>query len=531
LPEIVGESRGLVPLVTWTRSAPLAKPGTADATLGLLTAPPEISPGGEYNAQEFSAKRQKIRRVIAFRRITDNKLADEGKMEPKIAKMSRDGSKIVFWAPKSGLWTVNPDGTDLKLVRAELPNRRQASPVWLELSPDGKIVYYQVFYSGIFRINSDGTDERPLILRGAGYEPLRLVENGHRLFFSRSDGIYSIDTYGNGDYRAVLTPKKLEKLLDARRLTLGQFSVNELGTRVACAIYHPKLKRKQLFAVNADGTDLRHLAETDFEPTMLTMRPDGSEVVFWKYGQAYAVNWDGSNMRELRLPTWGHNQSAANKLNHFSWDGRWYCFFSKGGPQITQLDGTGRFEPFNTGTWSGFKDAFFNDWYMASYSSDLRKFVFISQYWQNARPRQLIVGEFNPQDTSGLPIISDVEFPSRLSTHPDLPSHIGKLSLKLKEGAMKVERVQFCLSPMVQQLPDSPKVKWSFDRGMYGLKGNRIAGDDGKNGDQTADDGIYTGTLIPHSYYKPRRGRNLLRIIAHTEKDAVIVDVDGVTIK
>ena len=533
-PEVVGKSRGLVPLVKWEQSPPPITGQAADAgALPLTPAPKPVSPGGGYDEGLFTAKEKKIRRVIAFRRITDNKLADEEKLEPSVVKISGNGAKIAFFAPKSGLWSVNSDGSELTLVRSELPERRGASEMWLELSPDGKVIYYQVFGSGIFRINSDGTDQRPLINRGAEYHPFRLVQSGHRIFFSRRDGIYSIDTLGNGDYRTILTPKMLEKLLDTYGLLLGAFTVNELGTRVACVVHHPKLKRAQLFAINADGTDFRHLVETDFEPAMLTMKPDGSALVFWnnRGGPAYLVDWESGEMQELSLPPWGANQSGANFLNRFSWDGHWFCFFSTGGNEISQLDGTERLQPLSTGPWRGFNDAFFNDWWAASYSSDLRKFVFISQFFRRARPKQIIVGEFNPQDTSGLPIISDVEFPARLAIHPDLPSHVGTLRFRVKEGDSKVEQAQFCLSPMSQQVSDGQNVQWSFDWGHYGLERSLIANDAGQEGDETAGDGIYTGKLIPNPYRKPELKRHLVRVVAHTENDAVVVDVDGVAIR
>jgi hypothetical protein len=544
LPESVGTSRGVMPIVAWKAKPAPVPGGSADPRVDGLAKLSLNSPVGEYEAAEYTATQKKIARVIAFRRLTDNKLADEKQtMEPTIAKISADGSRIAFWCPASGLWTIRPDGSQLTQVFAQTatPEQRGLEHYWLELSPDGNTIYYQVFGSGIHRVNWDGKDARLLIAHGYGseYEPIRVREEGRRIFYSRRDGIYSIDTYGNGDKRTYLNAQILLQHLDARDLMCGGFDVNEMGSRLVALLWHPRLMRMQAFAMYTDGSGFRHLVDTPFQPSYLTMSPDGEQVVFW--GQdllPYAVNWDGSNYRPLPIPGTGHNQAGANRENLFSWDGRWLNTYSGGGPQITQLDGTGRFEPFHGGpgnAWAGaYMDGFFTDWYLGSFTRDMRRFVFISHAIYRQRPRQLIVGDLNPDPalTKDLPKITEVSFPNRLSTDQSLPNHIGPITAKIVPGVEKVEYMHALLSPVVQATGD-PNRPWDWERGWTGLEGDHVLRDDGdpKRGDAAAGDGVWSGQVIPHYYNKPLPGKYPVRIVAHTPKTAVIVDVDGVNIK
>jgi hypothetical protein len=299
--------------------------------------------------------------------------------------------------------------------------------------------------------------------------------------------------------------------------------------------------KMQIFAMytDAEGSGFRHLVETPFTPLYLTMSPDGEQLMFFAQEtlKPYAVQWDGGNFRELPLPGTDSNRASANCTSQFSWDGRWLNYFSGGGPQITQLDGTGRFEPFHGGhpnAWAAYPDGFFNDVFMADFTRDLRRFVFVSQVGYRQRPRQLIVADLNPDAslTKDLPKITEVTFPNRLSTDATLPNHIGSITAKVIPGAEKVEYMHSFILPVVQATGD-PNRPWDWDRGWNGLEGDHILRDDGdpKRGDTAAGDGVWSGQVIPHYYNKPLPGKYPVRIVAHTPKTAVIVDVDGANIK
>lgn len=492
----------------------------------------------------FTAKPPlKLKRVITFRRITTNKATEEGKFEPECVKISADGSKIVFWARKSGLYTINPDGTERNLVWApDNTERTSVDPAKFEVSPDGKVIYWQGVHP-IYRINSDGANEKILVRQGGEYEPLRLRQGGKRIFFSSRPGIYSIDTEGRGDYKEIITNGKLAKLweISGEQCMLGRFDASEDGKRVAFVVGgFPKAKTMQLCAINADGTGLRRIVETDFDPIWLNFTPDGNQILFWKHSAgAYMVNWDGSNLHEVPVPNWDGNSGYFQAGNMFSPDGQWFKYEggeSGGETQICKPDGSDRFDVLHTGRWDYYDNALFHGLYPPGFTADLRKFVGVTQYWRQSKPRQLVFGEINPRRADGLPVLSDIEFPEVLSMNPQVPQHKGTLKVRIKKGASDVERVQFMLSPVSQQCGTDP-IKWDANRGWNGLQGDHLLRDNGKGGDEVAGDGVYTtDNLMPAEkqwqwQFATLPGHYCIRIVAHDDQNAVIVDVDGVEIK
>ncbi len=492
----------------------------------------------------FSAKPPlRLKQVMVARRITQNRATEEKAYEPEVIGISGDGSKIVFWTPKSGLFAINPDGSGRTQILARKDDTDRFRAEWggrFSVSQNGKVLYWQGYQSApIRRINTDGTDERLLVRAGAEYDPFRLHEASGRVYFSQRGGIFAIDTEGRGDYREIITNLKLAKVweISPDNCLLGRFDVSADGNRIAFVVGgYPKAKAAQLMAINADGSGLRRIVETDFDPTALTISPDGQQVVFWKYGaQIYIVNWDGSGLRELPLPPWDANGSGFQHLNRFSADnGQFMYNGNEGGGfvQIALLEGTERNEPLSCGVWDYYENALFWGLYSPTFTDDLRRFVSISHYWRPFKPRQVVVGDINPRQAPGIPVLSDIDFPGFLSTNPQVPQHRGTLKVRVTKGASEVERVQFVLAPYCGHTRNDA-ARWQPNLGWWSLQGDHQLRDDGKNGDETAGDGIYSSdNLSPHpTDYKLPEGRYLLRIVAHDDQNAVAVDVDGLEIK
>ena len=111
------------------------------------------------------------------------------------AAMSPDGKRIVYCsAAKGGLWIVNSDGTDARL----LVETNASDPVW---SPDGKQIAFSYLKSdndyGVCTISPDGTGLKNLTRRFAIYgkqpcwspESKKIVfSTGHDLCVVRADG-------------------------------------------------------------------------------------------------------------------------------------------------------------------------------------------------------------------------------------------------------------------------------------------------------------------------------------------------------
>lgn len=493
---------------------------------------------GEFPAGFSAAAPHRLAHVIVMRRVTSNRVLEDGKFEPEIITVSGDGSTIAFYAPKSGLYLMNVDGSNRRLlIPADGTDRTRFDWGRFELSRNGKVFYWQGG-APIYRINTDGTGEQLLVRNGAEYEAFRLREDCKRIFFSQRGGIFSIDTEGRGDYKEIVTPRVLSRQWEVpeERCLLGRFDVSADGNRIAFVVGgYPKAPCAQLMAINGDGTGLRRMATTDFDPWALTMKPDGSQVVFWQYGvKAFAANWDGGGQSELPLPPWDANGSGFQHLNRFSADSQWFSYNgneSGGFGQLCRADGSGRYEPQNCGYWDNYENALFHGLYSPVYTDNLRQFVSISQYWRQFKPRQVVVGNINPRIAPGVPVLSEITFPRLISTNPQLPAHRGKLSVRIGRGDTDVERVQYTLVPMCMKQARDPN-RWIANAGWAALQGDHLLHDDGKNGDATAGDGIYTTDNLAPDTGDARlpAGRYLLRIVAHDDQSAVIVDVDGIEV-
>lgn len=541
LPQLITKLRGSQkPLISYPKEKAPTNKEALKSFQGIDSRylPGAIGPTDRVNLPNYASKDHKIKRVTVVRQITNHRPAESAELYPDIVTMSPNGEKIAWFAPKKGIYTANWDGTNEVLA---VPNKEgQSTPVAhrLFMSPDGNRVFWQSHGGPILRINSDGTDLRTLVKDGAEYANPRPRMWGYRIFYGSRGGIYSIDTEGVGDLQPVLTQKDLFNVFNVDGMLLGEFDVSERGTELACRLYDPDLKKHQLFAFPVGGDpvkDLRVLVATDFEPTMINVSPDGRRVFFGAYGgKNYVVNWDGTGMQELPIPT-----PDPNQLFRFSPDGQWISYVSPdAGTIITRLDGTDRVEPYQTGLWSGNNLAMFHSSSPVVFSRDFRRFIYVMNYYTAiSGPRQLVVGEINPAKAEKLPALTNIEFPKKLAKDPSLPNHTGNIFVTAKKGERDIERIQFTLSPYIN-LEGPMSTRWNGSSGWYWLDGDHQLHDDGKNGDEKAGDGIWSSNLLqPSGYSQP--GKYALRLTAHDKTtfrgwekaSAVIVDVDDFEIK
>ena len=92
-----------------------------------------------------------------------------------------DDGKIAYSRP-SGIWTVDPDGTDAVLL---IPDG--FSPAW---SPDGSRIAYVRFgpdFADIYVADADGSNEAQITRSGENLEPT-FSADGSRVIFVRSGG-------------------------------------------------------------------------------------------------------------------------------------------------------------------------------------------------------------------------------------------------------------------------------------------------------------------------------------------------------
>ncbi len=541
LPQLITKLRGAQqPLVSYPKEQAPSNENALKSFQGIdpRYLPGAIGPTDRVNLPNFASKDHKIKRVTVLRQVTNHRPAESAQLYPDILTISPNGQKIAWFAPQKGIYTANWDGSDEVLA---VPNKQGvATPVAnrLFMSPDGGRIYWQSHGGPIMRANADGSDQRVLVKEGAEYANPRLRMWGYRIFYGTRGGIYSIDTEGVGDLQPILTQQDLFNVFNIQGLLLGEFDISERGTELVARLYDPDLKRSQLFAfpVGGDPTkDLRLLIETKYEPTKINITPDGRQVFFGEYGASTnIVNWDGTGLRELPLPP-----SDANQQFRFSPDGQWISYFvPDAGSILTRLDGSDRVEPYQTGIWQNNNLAIFHSGSPIVFSKDFRRFAYIMNFYTaSAGPRQIVVGEINPAKATGLPELTNIEFSKIVAKDPSLPNHTGTIRVQAKKGTRDIERIQFVVSPTINLSPEMPP-RWNSGSGWYSLDGDHQLRDDGKTGDEKADDGIWSTNLFqPGGYATP--GKYALRLTAHEKTtfrgwekaSAVIVDVDGFQIK
>lgn len=533
LANLQGQQR---PIVSWPKaSTPVATSSTKGFDPRVL--PGAVGPTDRVNLPGYASKDHTLKRVITLRQITNHRPAEAPKYSPELAVISGDGSKIAYFAPQSGIWTINPDGSEEKLVAAIGPKHTGPAGGRMMLSLDGNYVLWHDITGPLYRINCDGDDLRMLAKTGPEYTTLKMKNWGNRLYYGTRGGLYSIDTEGVGDFKELLTQKDLFNVFNLGEQLFTEFDVSERGTELACSIYDPDLKRRQLYAFTVGGDpvkELRLVVKTDFEPTRISVSPDGRQIYFGKYGaEHYVVNWDGSGYREVKLPT------AEDRPVTFTPDGKWISYLMPyAGTVLTRLDGSERVDTTQTGRWDGSQLAIFHQPSSVSFSRDLRQFVYIMNYANPAMPRQLVVGEINPQKAEGLPVISDIRFSKRLAIRPELPNYEGELQATVKKGEKDIDRVQFLISPEIQFQPKYNR--WEAEWGWFLMATDHLLRDDGTNGDEKAGDDIWSTKTFGRVAADPAiPGKYLVRIIAHDKTtfrgfekaSAVIVDVDGVELK
>jgi hypothetical protein len=525
------------PLVAWPKAP---EPATAASTPGIdpRLLPGAVGPTDRVNLPGYASKDHKIKRVIGVRQITNHRQAEAPKYAAELITISDDGAKIAWYAPETGLWTANFDGSASKLITPAKPGQPRPVGNRFLLSPDGRHLFWQDNGGPIVRIGTDGEDPRTLTKNGAEYTTLKLRVWGNRIFYGTRGGLYSVDTEGVGDIKTLLSQDDLLKVFNIPGLLLGEFDTSERGTEIVCSMYDPDLKKRQLYRFPAGGDpqeDLRLIVETEFEPMRISVSPDGRRVFFGSYaGSSYIVNWDGSGLRELKIPPPRGETSV-----RFTPDGRWISYFTDSyGSVIANIDTGEIIDVIQTGLWDGSNLAMFHGASPAVFSRDLRQFLYVMNFFHGPMPRQLVAGEINPRKADGLPGLSEIAFPRTLSFKADAPNHSGDITVKVTKGAREIDRVQFVLTPHAQYREQIKR--WDFGSGWYGLRGDHLLHDDGQNGDAKAADGVWSTNRagFPHvDSLSP--GRFQLRVVAHEKStfrnfekvNAVIVDVEGIEVK
>lgn len=189
-----------------------------------------------------------------------------------------------------------------------------ATAFYASLSPDGKTIYFSSRHSGSFEIYSIGADGRDLqrLTSGIGalYAPELSPDGGLILFTNGSRGIWVMNANGKKP-RAITTENDIDPTWSPDGSMIA-FASSRQGTR-------------QLFIMNADGSNVRQVTNLPEMGGRSTWSPDGSKLAFYagpvNGRNIYTINNDGTGLAQL-------TDGGDNLGPSWSPDGNWIAFTS-----------------------------------------------------------------------------------------------------------------------------------------------------------------------------------------------------------
>jgi len=221
---------------------------------------------------------------------------------------------------------MNADGTN----RIQLTGFN-ATAFYPSISPDGTTIYFSAKQAGGFEIYSISVNGGKAVKLtdgiGSLYAP-ELSPNGEWILFTNNgDGLWLMRPNGGNPHR--LTDRDDIDPTWSSDGSMIAFASSRAGAR-------------QLFVMNADGTNIRQVTNLDFMGGRSSFSPDGTKLAFYR-GPAgdrdiYVINIDGTGF--FQLTDGGDNLGPS-----WSPDGEWIAFtsFRDGNNEIYIIhpDGTG----------------------------------------------------------------------------------------------------------------------------------------------------------------------------------------------
>jgi|GEM_PF-6585350 len=250
--------------------------------------------------------------------------------------------KIVFSGINNGtkICAVNADGTGYTQLTGAGDNFNP------HVTADGTSILFDSFRAGnwnIYVMNANGSGQRRLTFDlGSSVEPCPSSDGSKITYSLRRADVYNVcimNSDGSGQKQLThgadssINPESPELSPDGRHILFLRTVTGRAGLT------------KNLWLMNADGSNLRNLTHDHGFTIDGTFSPDGRQIVFsstrdrpqssLNLGNLFSMNLDGSNVRLISNRPYG--QYGA----HFSPDGQQLVFYTQAGDLgIMNLDGT-----------------------------------------------------------------------------------------------------------------------------------------------------------------------------------------------
>jgi hypothetical protein len=462
-----------------------------------------------------------IIRTIVYRQISNFQSGSS----PSIGrmKMSADGSKIVFATDGvKKVFTINTDGTNFMEV-FDYATFRDGCPCgvpWIDISADGSKIIWTDSVGEIFIANSDGSSRQRIATEfpktgggtvgGAFFNTgPRITADGSRVYFY----LYGGDPDTEGAYVIGANGANLQKLFSYRQISAlfgqdgseyngcganrftGQLDISDDGSRLifgtACFIAEGA-------AIVFDGAALRILttstgrvASTNGSDFIIS--GDGNKIIIHRvvFGETYklfSMNFGGGSQVELLSGT-----GSSLRFGRATTNGAAALTSANNYPMsLVNTDGSGRVDlvvlgsecDVNPLTRAGIGST-------VSLSANGGRFAFTTEVPGEAE--QIWIADINPISAGDASAISEVTFTPPYVVANRSTSSTFTARISGGQGG-------------VRQLACSASLK----NGAYGF--SYIGGgipfgiglfDDGKNGDATANDGIFTQTDVRNNVAPP----------------------------
>lgn len=409
--------------------------------------------------------------------------------------ISASGNRIIFAGKK--VWVVDYDGGNLRNV-GEVDGSVTSR---MDISPDGQWVTF-ADTKHVYAARADGSGSRQLLESTYGaFYGLRVRDNPATVFLmctrpakARVDDNAPWEPFGNGIWaidpstaarRHVVNFAAMAEQFGYENYTFLSsgynggwvMDVSEDGKRIVFALQDKKLKTTRIFGAGDGGVrEIARVKESKYNATQsVAISGDGSTVAYVTSGEngaLFVVNFDGSNHRKLLGP----DDTIAPFTHHGSptqltYDGSMW-FHGVDNLLVRVSDGLPRSIGYKW--YSDVADRYFENHYFMTMNRDAKRFMF--RLKQKDGRLGIATMTANPLDRGKAPAIVDVQLdPPRLhATEPATLTAKVDADIDITHARMDVFR------------------HGHFDQNVY-YKDLR---DDGKGGDQTAGDGVYTGVNI-----------------------------------